>query len=91
VHLIATVVLSAGHVLVSYATGYLAGQKFYVTNPADIVLVKTAMKGIIWDPHLLLGRAGGVVRRRVPAALPREGDRRGGSSRPSSPWRSSRR
>jgi len=49
VHLIATVVLSAGHVLVSYATGYLAGQKFYVTNPADIVLVKTAMKGIIWD------------------------------------------
>jgi signal transduction histidine kinase len=49
VHLIATVVLSFGHVAVIWATGYLTGQKFYVQNPASMVFVKTAVKGIIPD------------------------------------------
>ena len=49
VHLIAMVVLSFGHVLVIYATGHLTAQKFYVTNPAEVVLVKTAVKGAIFD------------------------------------------
>jgi two-component system LytT family sensor kinase len=49
VHLIANVILSAGHVSANIATGMANGGHFYLSNPLDVVFVKVATKSLVWE------------------------------------------